>query len=206
MNIKSKVINIVVYLLICVLAAVISSCFAFYNGKKEAKVIAVDFDVKDFKIDEREPKYKFMPAELSNYICDLCDELKLDSDLVVAHLLVENSAFNPDAIHKNENGTLDLGMFQLNDRYLWTTFKNDYWSFENVELNPFNWKHNTYIALHLMADLHKELKIQDDAIMAYNGGRGAVMNGTIKPTTYDYLKKVKNNLWLLKNCKEDIDG
>lgn len=36
-------------------------------------------------------------------------------------------------------------MFQLNDYYLWTEFKNDYW-FENIELNPFNWKHNTYIA------------------------------------------------------------
>ena len=142
-----------------------------------------------------------MPSALSNYICDLCDGLNIDSDLAVSHLLVENPNFNPDAIHKNENGTIDVGMFQLNDRYLWTTFKKDYW-FDNVELDPFNWKHNTYIALHLMADLQKEFKVQDDAIMAYNGGRGAVMNGTVKPGTYEYLSKVKNNLILLKGVEE----
>lgn len=79
--------------------------------------------------------------------------------------------------------------------------KKDYW-FDNVELDPFNWKHNTYIALHLMADLQKEFKVQEDAIMAYNGGRGAVMNGTIKPSTYEYLRKVKNNLILLKGDEE----
>ena len=98
---------------------------------------------------------------------------------------------------KNDNGTVDIGLFQLNDRYIWTEFREKYW-FDNVELDPFNWKHNTYIALHLMADLHKEFKVQDDAIMAYNGGRGAVMNGFVKPGTYDYLKKVQNNLFLLK--------
>ena len=88
-------------------------------------------------------------------------------------------------------------MFQLNDRYLWTEFKNDYW-FENIELNPFNWKHNTYIAMHHLKYLQDKFKIQDDVIMAYNGGKGAVMNGTIKPSTYNYLSKVRNNLILLK--------
>ena len=34
--------------------------------------------------------------------------------------------------------------------------------------------------------------------MAYNGGKGAVMNGTVKPSTFVYLAKVKNNLYLLK--------
>ena len=39
-----------------------------------------------------------------------------------------------------------------------------------------------------MADLHKEFKVQDDVILAYNGGKGAVMNGTVKPSTYIYGK------------------
>lgn len=150
------------------------------------------------------PKYKFLEPELSDYICALCDGLNLDSDLAVAHLMRENPGFNPDAIHKNDNGTVDLGLFQLNDKYLWTTFKDDYW-FDNVELDPFNWKHNTYIALHLMADLHKEFKVQDDAIMAYNGGRGAVMNGTVKPETITYLREVKNNYMLLKSCDRESE-
>ena len=58
------------------------------------------------------PKYTFLEPELSDYICALCDGLKLDPDLVVAHLLVENPEFNADAIHRNDNGTIDIGLFQ----------------------------------------------------------------------------------------------
>ncbi len=190
--------------LICFSAAVIlivtSGCLSsYFIGQKNGRRIAVDFSLEELEQDNREPKYKFIPAALSNYICDLSAELELDSDLVVAILMVENPEFNPDAISRpNQNGTLDLGMFQLNDYYLWTEFKNDYW-FENIELNPFNWKHNTYIALHHLKYLQDKFKVQDDVILAYNGGKGAVMNGTVKPSTYNYLKKVENNLFLLKN-------
>lgn len=199
---KSKIINVIIYGIVCILAAVISSCFAFHNGKKEAKVIAVDFTVKTFPVDEREPRYKIMPKEVSNYICDMCDELGMDSDLTVARLMVENPEFNPEATHRNENGTIDIGLFQLNDYYLWTTFKTRYW-FDNIQLDPFNWKHNTYIALHHMKYLDDKFKVQDDAIMAYNCGEGNVMNGTIPASTVVYLAKVKNNLFLLKGSSND---
>jgi hypothetical protein len=195
MGYKSAVFIIVAFFIVIVLS--------YSLGTKKTKKVVVDLSVEKIEEIEREPKYKMMPAALSNYICDMAAELKLDPDLVVAILMVENPSFNPDAISRpNENGTLDLGMFQLNDKYLWTTFREDYW-FDNVELDPFNWKHNTYIALHLMADLHKEFKVPDDAIMAYNGGRGAVMNGNIKPGTVVYLREVKNNYMLLKNCEKE---
>lgn len=147
------------------------------------------------------PKYTFLEPEISDYICALCESMNLDSDIVVAHLLVENPDFNPDAIHINVNGTIDVGMFQLNDRYIWTTFKNEYW-FDNLELDPFNWKHNTYIAIHHIKHLQEKLKIQDAAIMAYNCGEGNVMNGTIPESTKVYLSKVKNNLYLLKGAEK----
>ncbi len=189
--------SVVVFLITCL------SILSFIAGTKHSKKIAVDFSIEELETDIREPKYKMLPAALSNYICDLSAELELDSDLIVAILMVENPEFNPDAISRpNQNGTLDLGMFQLNDYYLWTEFKNDYW-FENIELNPFNWKHNTYIAIHHIKYLQDKFKIQDEVILAYNGGKGAVMNGTIKPSTYNYLRKVQNNLFLLKGgCNE----
>lgn len=194
-----KRVKIIVITVITVFFFVFVAIFSFSMGYKKTKRIAVDFSLEELEIDTREPKYKVMPAALSNYICDLSAELELDSDLVVAILMVENPEFNPDAISRpNQNGTLDLGLFQLNDYYLWTEFKNDYW-FENIELNPFNWKHNTYIALHHIKYLQDKFKIQDDVILAYNGGKGAVMNGTVKPSTYNYLRKVQNNLYLLKN-------
>ena len=193
--------TIITFIVLNVIILVLVGITAFLGGKAESKRIAVDFTIENFKKDEREPKYKFIPAELSNYICDMCDELKMDSDLVVARLMVENPEFNPEATHRNENGTIDIGLWQLNDYYLWTSFKNRYW-FDNIQLDPFNWKHNTYIALHHMKYLDDKFKVQDDAIMAYNCGEGNVMNGTIPASTKVYLAKVKNNLYLLKEVEK----
>lgn len=186
------VLFILIDLIIC--AASFSLGFILNRSKK-----SYDFNNVIFIPKTENPKYEFLEPELSDYICALCDGLKLDSDLVVAILMKENPEFNPDAISRpNQNGTLDLGMFQLNDYFLWTSFKNKYW-FDNIELNPFNWKHNTYIAVHHIKYLQDKFKIQDDVIMAYNGGEGNVMNGTVKPITKVYLANVKNNLFLLKN-------
>lgn len=195
-----KSIFIILILLVLVIIAALG-IICYMAGTKHASRYAVDFTIESFTKDEREPKYKFIPAELSNYICDMCDELGLDSDLSVARLMVENPEFDPEATHRNENGTIDVGLWQLNDCYLWTSFKNKYW-FDNIQLDPFNWKHNTYIALHHMKYLDEKFKVQEDAIMAYNCGEGNVMNGTIPASTRVYLAKVKNNLFLLKEEKK----
>ena len=172
--------------------------FGFFTGRKTiAKVVHVDLDA-DKKTEVEEPgKYPFLNSQLSKYICNLSEELGIDSDLVVAILMNENPEFNPDVIHRNENGTNDLGLFQLNDRYCYTTFVESYWDMD-VEFNPYNWKHNAFIALHHIEYLQSRLKVQDDVIMAYNGGIGAVINNQIASSTYYYLARVKNNLRLLK--------
>ena len=167
---------------------------------KGAKSIAVDFTVTEDVI-EYNHKYQILSAQLSNYICDLSEELEIDPNLVVSILMVENPEFNPEAIHRNENGTIDCGLFQLNDRYTWTTFKTNYW-FDNIELDPFNWKHNCYLAMHHIEYLQKQLKLTDEVIMAYNCGIGAVMNETVPASTRVYLAKVKNNMTLLKGVEE----
>ena len=196
-----------VKMLIVILGSVLlvfSGCLlSYYVGTRKGRRIAVDFNNIDMlvEIDTYESRYKFLPKLLDMYICQMCDELGIDTDLAIAILTTENTAYDPEVIGKrNENGTVDLGLWQLNDKYLWTTFKDRYW-FENIELNPFNWKHNTFIALHHLKYLQDKLKVEDDVIMAYNGGEGAVMNSTVKQSTYDYLTKVKNYLYLLRGEK-----
>lgn len=204
-DVKSKIINFLTGFCILIVSVSVAAIIAFNSGKKQGRRIAVDFNNIEMllEVDTYEPHYKFLPKLVDMYICKMCEELNLDSDRAIAHLMVENPEFDPQAVSKpNENGTLDLGLWQLNDRYLWTTFMNRYW-FDNIQLNPFNWKHNTYIALHHMKYLEDKLKIEDDAIMAYNCGEGNVMNGTIPDSTLVYLAKVKNNLFLLKGSTND---
>jgi len=182
---------------------VIGCMWSFIAGTKKVKevAVAVDFTLPTEDTVEEPHRYQFLNKALSDYICDLSSELDVNPNLVVAILMAENPEFNQEAIHRNENGTIDCGLFQLNDRYVWTTFKAAYW-FNNIELDPFNWKHNAYIAMHHIKALQDQLKLQDEVIMAYNCGIGAVMNETVPAATKVYLAKVKNNMVLLKGAEE----
>lgn len=191
-----------VIIALCLLSIYFLSAFMIgMNFQKDKSKLIVHVDFEDTEIQEEiiEPKYDFMPAEMSNYIVQLSDELELDSDLVAAILMQENPTFDPEATNRNKNGTTDCGLFQLNDRYIWTDFVPDYWFDIDVEFNPYNWKHNTFLALHHIRYLLDKIKIVDDSIMAYNCGIGAVMNNNIPESTKIYLSRVKNNFNLLKN-------
>ena len=167
------------------------------QSKEMKKIVYVDFLAEEITVEETEHKYQFLPKELSDYICQMCSELEIDSDLAIAILMQENPQVNLEATHRNENGTIDVGLWQLNDKYLYTDFSNNFWQFD-VELNAFDWKHNTFIALHQIEWLQSRLKIFDDVVCAYNCGIGATMNRTIPEGTKVYLSRVKNNYNLLK--------
>ena len=147
-----------------------------------------------------------MDPVISDYIEDLSAELGIDPDLPVAHLLVENPEMNWNAIHKNENGTLDLGGFQLNNKYLYISFLPDYWPNMDIDFDPFNPKQNTFIALHHIQYLNEKLKVQEDAIAAYNCGVYAVMHDQIPESKKIYVKRVVNNYKLLKKSEEKTNG
>ena len=190
-----------VIIALCLLIIYFLSAFMIginYQKQKSKLIVHINFDDTEIQEEIIEPKYNFMPAEISNYICVLSDELELDSDLVVAILMNENPTFNPEATNKNKNGTTDCGLFQLNDRYIWTDFVPDYWFDIDVEFNPYNRKHNTFLALHHIQYLSDKLKVFDDIIISYNCGIGAVKNGNIPESKKTYLSKVKNNFNLLK--------
>lgn len=169
----------------------------FYLYVKKPKVVYYEFNDEVTK-ENCDWKYRMMPCEMSDYICEMCVELEIDSDMAVAILIRENPEFNPNVTHKNENGTIDLGLWQLNDKYLYRVFIDRYWKIP-VEFNPFNWKMNTYIALHHIKYLQNEMKVFDDIICSYNCGEGNVMRRSIPTSTYQYLAYVKNMYNLLKD-------
>ncbi len=200
---ENKILTTVV-VSVCVLFAIIFTAILAYKKGMEHKTIIVHADFNDiYEESENEEswRYTFLEKDKSNYIERLSKELKIDSDLAVAILIQENPEFNPSATHINANGTIDCGFFQLNDRYVYSAFVKSYWDFSDVEFNVFNWKHNTFIALHHIQYLCESLKILDEVIMAYNCGAGAVMNQKIPDSTKVYFSRVKNNIQLLKDMQ-----
>lgn len=191
------------FLFICCLSIIIYSITTIIQQKKvikdrETTIINIETALHE---EEKTTKYDFIDYEIATYIEQLAIGLKIKPELAFSILMVENPEFDNDAINRNKNGTIDFTLWQLNDRYFWTTFKDNYWNFEDVELDPMNWRHSTYIALHHIAYLQEKLKIEDDVIMAYNCGVGAVMNRNIPARTKVYLAKVKNNMKLLENIQ-----
>lgn len=189
----------IIAIIVCLLIFIYGLTSFLFGRMSNRLIVHTNFEHTEIQQEIIESKYNFMPAEMSNYIVQLCNELELDSNLVVAILMQENPTFDPEATNKNKNGTMDCGLFQLNDRYIWTDFVPDYWFDIDIEFNPYDWKHNTFLALHHIQYLSDKLKVFDDVICAYNCGIGAVMNGNIPESTKIYLSKVKNNYALLIN-------
>lgn len=175
----------------------IAAFVGFYLYINYPKVVYYEFN-DCVEYEEAEWKYEMLPQEMSVYICKLCSEIDLDSNLAVSILMRENPELNPDAVHKNENGTMDVGLWQLNDKYLYQVFLTRYWKLP-VDFNPFNWKMNTYIALNHIKYLQTQMKVFDDVVCSYNCGEGAVMRNEIPASTYQYLAYVKNMYNLLNN-------
>ena len=165
--------------------------------EKSLLIIEMAFDSIDYE--SIETKYDFMDKRKAVYIEELCKSEGVDCNLVFAHLMKENPTFDEFAINRdNINGSVDIGLFQLNDYYLWTDFVPRYW-IKGVDFDPFNWKHNAYIAVHHIAWLQKNLKVEDDVIMAYNCGLNAVINDRVPTSTKEvYLVEVRTNVNLLK--------
>lgn len=192
--------RIILIIPVIIIAIAITSVILVLHNKHDAKQ---DFEITE--IQQEVQKYDFLSKELSDYIVALTQELDIDPDLCIAILLQENPTFNVEATHSNNNGTIDVGLWQLNDWYLWTTFQNNYWKFKDIDLNPMNWKHSTFIAIQHIATLNKQLKVFNDVICAYNCGAGAVMNNEVPETTKEYLIRVTNNYRLLKNIQAEGD-
>lgn len=158
--------------------------------------------IKDF-----ENKYaSFLDDEKAEFICALSRDFNVDPDLVVAILEKENPTLNETATgSRNSNGTRDLGLFQLNDKSLFSKdgFLDLWWKDEFGEFNADNWKHNSYIAVKYIQDLTKtfgELNVFYVAA-GYNAGTPRAYNAYINgdhsclpnSTLQDYSPTVENN-------------
>lgn len=157
------------------------------------------------KVDNFVNKYSFfLDDEKAQYITGLCQDFNVDSDLVVAILMHENPTLKVNAIGgPNENGTADLGLFQLNDRCLFQKdgFLDSFWPKDFPEFDASNWKHNSYIAIRLIEDLSKTFGINayESIAAAYNCGTYKVFTDSIPYSTANvYVPSVMNNLAVIR--------
>ena len=121
--------------------------------------------------------------EIAKAILDNSNEYKVPAALAFA-LSWEESRFNPNAVNRNNrNGSIDCGLFQLNNR-----------SFPNLETNDFfNIGINArYGISHLRFCLNfggSEIS----ALAMYNAGTAKVSNTGAPKVTLDYISRILEN-------------
>ena len=159
---------------------------------------------------------EFDPKLVLSYIKEQCYIAGVDYKFAVSLLREENSLFfglfegiSPqefvfEARNRNDNGSIDYGLWQLNGNYLWVNFIPNYWHglYEFDWANPF---HNTYVAVRHIRWLYTSLQRYNnekgipqlanslywETAMAYNAGLDRIRGGS-RPTekTLDYAARI----------------
>ena len=121
--------------------------------------------------------------EIAQAILDNSDEFNVPAALAFA-LSWEESSFNPHAVNRyNQNGSVDRGLFQLNNR-----------SFPDLETNDFfdvniNARYGISHLRHCLDSGGSEIS----ALAIYNAGTGRIRNTGAPKATLDYISRILGN-------------
>lgn len=197
--------------------AVVAVVF-FMLGQKKMSRMYGHFSQKEDEIRQEDftnPYSWFLDDEKAEFIVSTCNDFGVDPNLAVAILNKENPGLKCDFVSKpNGNGSIDIGLWQLNDRSLYSKggFVDLWWNEKlfGIEFNPTDWKHNTYIAVQLLNDLQKTFGKSNIwfIVAAYNCGCPRAyreyMDRTLSiipdSTRFDYVPSVINTYNEIKNC------
>jgi soluble lytic murein transglycosylase-like protein len=101
----------------------------------------------------------------------LCKEYDL-SPYTIAKLIEWESAWDANALNVNPNGTLDIGLMQLNSAYI-DEFTYKYRG--GVPFDPYDWKASMEVGIKHLAVLKRHTGTQWGMVAAYNMGLSAYM-------------------------------
>jgi hypothetical protein len=125
---------------------------------------------------------------LDEYVVQQCRLAGVPVDVALAILREENPDLDFGAIHVNDNGTRDLGLWQLNEYWLERDFLARHWDRDDV----FQWDnpyHSTYVAVRHIRWLYGRGINHWQVILAYNCGYGAVAAGEVPNSSIEYANR-----------------
>jgi len=121
--------------------------------------------------------------DIAKAILESADQFNVSPALALA-LCWEESRFNPNAINRrNRNGSIDRGLFQLNDR-----------SFPSLELAGFySVKSNTQHGISHLRFCLDSSDTEISALAMYNAGTGRVRSTGAPEVTLNYISRILEN-------------
>lgn len=104
--------------------------------------------------------------------------------ILYSSIIMQESKYNHNVINYNHDGSYDIGITQLNSKYI-SHFKKVFGEFD-----PYYIYDNIRIGANIFKSLLKQFNNESNAIMAYNCGPNAVINNNIPKSTVIYLSRV----------------
>jgi len=152
------------------------------NADNEDKLQEMKEIIEELQPDEKIP----LSLELQIHLKQECNKYEVDLNEALAIMETENPTFNPGLIHKNKNGTIDTGLFQVN------SCRNDELKEMGID-NLKDPKQNITAGVFIISTLDKYSG--HEKYMAYNMGE-AGMKKAISRGIYStgYSRKVKAKL------------
>lgn len=120
-------------------------------------------------------------------------EYGIPVEIVFAIGIAESNWKNTRSIY-NSNGTVDIGIMQLNSQYV-SYYEEAFW-YKETPFNVWNPKHNIEMAIIYLAHLYSYTHNFQHAIQAYNRGLHAVKQN--ENVGLDYLARVSQALTNIK--------
>lgn len=141
------------------------------------------------------PKYNVpLSLDLQKYIYKLSVSKGLPYEMTLAVIKTESN-FNSKLTHRNSNGTIDKGLFQINSVH-------KKWCKELGVTDLYNPYQNAKIGIELLSSIYKKYPNMHKALMVYNMGlNGAKRNWKTGRGSTNYSRKVINNINIIKSIK-----
>ena len=169
----------------CLIAGIIVLYFVLSSS--------MPFDVKNFKeASTTNYEYKivyrvYVPKEYRLLINTLNMEYGIPP-WILPRMIKKESEWKVKAVSKkNDNGSIDYGLMQLNSNNL----EEFTWRFNDFkEIDYFDPVTNITIGAKYLAHLYKQFGTWEEAIMAYNCGPTKVRKNKIPPSTKVYVNEI----------------
>jgi len=132
------------------------------------------------------PVVLHVPNGMGSYFVDTC--LRHDVPIVIAWRLIKwESNWNEQAWNRNTDGSLDLGIMQLNDRWCddFSVRYND-----GRKIDPWIWRTSMDVGIEHLARLYSVTGHWPGAVAAYNVGLTRYRKGKLPEKTQRMVKYV----------------
>jgi hypothetical protein len=184
---------LVLIVLLCLFTLVSSGAGrAEYNGSAFDKT---GLEAESFEKTDAPEEITITEETIPEMVARISREIGLDPNIALALLKEENEKYDVLADNYNiSSDSHDLGLFQLNNRFIETDFLPRYWK-SDEPFNVFDAESNAFVALsHLKYLLRRFDHDVLDAVRAYNGGESAVASNSLKPRTVNYSYRIMEAL------------